>query len=257
MGDFQIISDLHLETHPAYDFVIERTAPYLALLGDVGHLEHDQFFPYIEELLSRFEIVFLLFGNHEPQSFTMDKARRRVVDFQDRLPPSTGRFVFLSQTRFDVSDSLTVLGCTLYSHILPEQDQAVAARMSDFKMITDWTTETHNRAHDADLAWLNAQVRDIEQREPHRRIAIFSHHAPSLDPRAVDPKYAGSSVTSGFATDLRDQPCWTSSAVTAWAFGHTHYNCDFELGGVRVIANQKGYYATPRDTFIPGRIYSL
>ncbi|EZF30666.1 hypothetical protein H109_06955 [Trichophyton interdigitale MR816] len=257
--DFQIISDLHLETHPAYDFVIERTAPYLALLGDIGHLEHDQFFPFIEELLSRFEIVFLLFGNHEPQSYSMDTARRKVTAFQDRLssrsspcprPPSasTGRFVFLSQTRFDVSDSLTVLGCTLYSHILPQQDQAVAARMSDFKMIPGWTTETHNRAHDADLAWLNAQVREIEQREPHRRIAIFSHHAPSLDPRAVDPKYAGSSVTSGFATELRDQPCWTSPAVTTWAFGHTHYNCDFELGGVRVIANQKGYYASPRDT---------
>ncbi|GBF62429.1 hypothetical protein TMEN_4974 [Trichophyton mentagrophytes] len=238
--DFQIISDLHLETHPAYDFVIERTAPYLALLGDIGHLEHDQFFPFIEELLSRFEIVFLLFGNHEPQSYSMDAARRKVTAFQDRLssrsspcprPPSasTGRFVFLSQTRFDVSDSLTVLGCTLYSHILPQQDQAVAARMSDFKMIPGWTTETHNRAHDADLAWLNAQVREIEQREPHRRIAIFSHHAPSLDPRAV----------------------------TTWAFGHTHYNCDFELGGVRVIANQKGYYASPRDTFVPGRIYSL
>ncbi|EEQ30038.1 hypothetical protein McanMca71_000369 [Microsporum canis] len=254
--NFQIISDLHLETHPAYDFEIERTAPYLALLGDIGHLEHAQFFPYVEELLSRFEAVFLLFGNHEPQSFTMDAARRRVQAFQDSLD-APASLVFLSQTRHDVSDTLTVLGCTLYSHILPEQDQAVAARMSDFRTITGWTTQTHNRAHRADLAWLNAQVRQIEQREPRRRIAIFTHHAPSLDPRAVDPRYAGSAVTSGFATDLRDQPCWTSPAVTAWAFGHTHYNCDFELGGVRVIANQKGYYLSPRDTFCPGRVYSL
>ncbi|KAK2804709.1 hypothetical protein FQN49_008848, partial [Arthroderma sp. PD_2] len=134
---FQIISDLHMETHPSYDFEIKQTAPYLALLGDIGHLEHDQFFPYLEELLTRYTAVFLLFGNHEPQNFTMEAARRRVLDFQDRISSSgnLGRFVFLSQTRYDVTDTLTILGCTLYSHILPEQEAAVAKRMSDFRMI--------------------------------------------------------------------------------------------------------------------------
>ncbi|KAK2832651.1 hypothetical protein FQN49_006882, partial [Arthroderma sp. PD_2] len=97
-------------------------------------------------------------------------------------------------------------------------------------------------------------VEEISQREPQRRIAIFTHHAPSLDPRAVDPKYASSSVTSGFATDLRDQVCWTSPAVKTWAFGHTHYNCSFVDAGVHVVANQKGYYVSPKDTFDPGHL---
>jgi hypothetical protein len=41
---FQIVSDVHLETHPSYDgFKLRKTVEYLALLGDVSHIGDDPF----------------------------------------------------------------------------------------------------------------------------------------------------------------------------------------------------------------------
>ncbi|KAJ5104331.1 hypothetical protein NUU61_001678 [Penicillium alfredii] len=43
----QIMSDLHLETH-SYGFNFAQTAPYLVLLGDIGHAANDQLFSFLE-----------------------------------------------------------------------------------------------------------------------------------------------------------------------------------------------------------------
>lgn len=69
-----------------------------------------------------------------------------------------------------------------------------------------------------------------------------------MDVRAVEPKYFGSSITSAFSTDLSKEVCFKSDSVKLWAFGHTHYNCDFmkERGNgsepLRLFTNQRGYY---------------
>lgn len=67
MTAIQIVSDLHLEIPSAYDvFQIPPEAPYLAFLGDIGLVNDDGFLSFIEAQLRKFEIVFLLLGNHEP-----------------------------------------------------------------------------------------------------------------------------------------------------------------------------------------------
>jgi hypothetical protein len=59
--------------------------------------------------------------------------------------------------------------------------------------------------------------------------------------------------------------------VKMWAFGHTHFNCDFEdkLDGEtgtetsagtrtkRVVANQKGYYLLPEPDFNVGKLFEV
>lgn len=110
----------------------------------------------------------------------------------------------------------------------------------------------HNTAHANDLTWLNSEVEKISQTEPQRHITIFSHHCPTADRRAVDPDQRDSPISSGFCTDVADQLCWTSKSVTTWAFGHTHFNCDFEDGNwdqKRVVANQRGYYFKQAGAF--------
>jgi predicted phosphodiesterase len=44
---FQILSDLHLETHASYkSFKFAQTASCLALLGDIGHVANDELFSF-------------------------------------------------------------------------------------------------------------------------------------------------------------------------------------------------------------------
>jgi hypothetical protein len=181
-----------------------------------------------------------------------------VRDFADRIErlrarPTIGRFVFLDQTRHDVNDNLTILGCTLFSNVPADSVAEVGGRLVDFKQIEGWKVPDHVAAHAADLAWLNRQVKEIHEREPNRRIAIFTHHSPTLDEEAVDPRHKSSPVAAGFVTDLRGEECWKNEAVVLWGYGHTHYCCDyfFEKSAgegeenkkmmMRVVANQKGY----------------
>jgi hypothetical protein len=253
---FQIISDLHLETpqtRPTYgDFEIEPRAPYLALLGDIGNVCDERLFNFLETQLRRFQIVFFVLGNHEPYGTSFIAAKATVKSFENKirasretLYPGFGEFIFLDQTRYDVTSHCTILGCTLFSKVLPEQIMPVKMFVSDFSNIKDWTVDNHCEAHTSDLSWLNLQVSSLMQQEPSRSILIFTHHSPTTIAAAVDPRNESdaSQVRSAFSTDLSKELCWACPQVKLWAFGHTHFNCDFKdpQTGKRVFANQKGY----------------
>ncbi|KAL4926728.1 Metallo-dependent phosphatase-like protein [Aspergillus undulatus] len=255
---FQILSDLHLETHPSYtDFNFPQTAPHLALLGDIGHIANDAFFTFLESQLERYSLVVYLLGNHDPYHLSFKIAKTKILSFKTRTNKRSflGKFIFLDQTRYDLSPSLTILGCTLFSHITPSQELAVESRLVDFKDILKWTVDTHNAAHDSDLAWLNTQVSKISATEPGRKIVVFTHHSPTIDARCSDPKHVGSEVSSGFATDLSKELCWTSDRVVGWGFGHTHFNCVVELPGRLIASNQRGYRFILADGFEAGRVF--
>jgi nitrous oxide reductase accessory protein NosL len=140
---------------------------------------------------------------------------------------------------------VTVLGCTLFSHISDEQRSTVSLFVSDFSNIADWSVDKHNAAHLADLAWLNAEVDAIARQEPQRSAVVLTHYSPTATPEANDPEHAQDprGVQSAFVTDLQEEPCWMSPVVKVWAFGHTHYNFEFvdRKTGKLVVANQRGY----------------
>jgi hypothetical protein len=182
----QILPDLHLETHSSYgSFKFAQTAPYLALLGDIGHVANNELFSFLEDQLGRYSVVFFLLGNHDPYHLSFKIAKAKIRSFQALMDKRSflGKFVFLDQTRYDVTKDLTILGCTLFSRISLRQEFAVESRMVDFKDILRWTVDDHNAAHELDLKWLNAQVSTITKDKPQRRIAIFTHHSPSIDSR--------------------------------------------------------------------------
>lgn len=259
----QIMSDLHLETpkfRPMYNELhLEPRARYLALLGDVGLAADDALFDFLTRQLRQFEVVFYVLGNHEPYFIRHEDAVARLEAFESssiasrnttehgpaNIASPPGRFVFLNRRRFDLSSRLTVLGCTLFSHVSDQQRSTVSLFVSDFSNIGDWSVDKHNAAHRADLAWLNAQVGAIAREDPQRSVVVFTHYSPTASPEANDPEHLQDSrgVQSAFVTDLQDEPCWLSSVVKVWAFGHTHHNFEFvdKKTGKLVVANQRGY----------------
>ncbi|KAJ5936555.1 hypothetical protein N7466_003005 [Penicillium verhagenii] len=259
MASMQIVSDLHLEKPAAYDiFQIPPQAPFLALLGDIGAVTDEGFFLFVEQQLRNFKIVFLLLGNHEPYHSTWKQTKAKIWEFSASLNQrhsqdnSSGTFVFLDQTRYDLAANVTILGCTLFSKVSEQHRDGVSMGLNDFYYINDWTVEDHTAAHEADLKWLNDQVALIADREPHRKIIIFTHHSPlGGDLRAADPRHIHSPLSSGFATDLSLEECWKNARVSLWAYGHTHYNIDFTDKATQklVLSNQRGYYFSQSQRF--------
>ncbi|KAI8930964.1 hypothetical protein NX059_011976 [Plenodomus lindquistii] len=258
---FQIHSDLHLETpllKPSYTHFTSAStfplqAPNLFLLGDIGLIKHPQLFVFLRTLLlQRSDLrIFYILGNHEVYGMNMDVAVAKLEQFERDCNFERKRFFLLNRRRVDIDDRVTVLGCTLWTQIPAEAAQAVGSRVMDFcKTNGIWgrSVEEHNADHARDLAWLNAQVENIATNEPQREIVILTHHSPTVDVRANDQRHAKSEMAAGFCTDLSREVCWRSERVKMWAFGHTHFSCQYVDDGecgreVRklVIANQKGY----------------
>ncbi|CAD6565105.1 MAG: hypothetical protein ASARMPREDX12_005692 [Alectoria sarmentosa] len=270
---FQIMSDLHLETpkvRPSYEsFNIQPQCQCLALMGDIGHASDSRLFDFFNRQLQQFQAVLYLLGNHEPYGMTFPEAKEIVRAFeadveQRRRSPSNatmGKFVFLDRSRYNLSESLTVFGCTLFSSISLQQRDPVARFVSDFSSIDDWTVDSHNAAHQTDLQWLNSQVLECAQHEPHRSIVVFTHHSPTTLDEADDPNHVkdDAQIRSAFTTDLSSQPCWTTPQVKLWAFGHTHFNCDLDdlQTKKRVVANQKGYRKSELLTFSGSKVVEV
>lgn len=166
-----------------------------------------------------------------------------------------GMFVHLNRTRYDVSPTLTVVGCTLWSSLNPADLDILSYSLNDFRCISFLSPRTYSQLHQTDLAWLNAIISSIATEEPQREIVVFTHHAPTIQ-GSSDPKYEGHPTNSAFATELTRESCWTSGKVKLWAFGHTHWSCDFERGGVRVYSNQRGYQEGAGG-YSPGRVLDL
>ncbi|KAI5780536.1 Ser/Thr protein phosphatase superfamily [Geopyxis carbonaria] len=291
---FQLLSDLHLESPRSYStYTFAATAPNLVLAGDIGNTRDAGFFTFIHTQLSRFERVFLVLGNHEPYHSSWPDAEAAVFQFAASLKhpsnstttsaatstatstatthntgtsaPALGEFIPLLRTRYDLPPPLnvTVLGCTLHSHIPPESSAEVGLALNDFHAVGAWTVADHNAAHAGDVAWLNAAVAATPR---DRRVLVVTHHSPSTDGRVNNPMHEDSIYTSGFVTELGGEFCWRDGTPPGafWAFGHTHYNCDEVLdrvdgaGGVRVVANQRGYsFRGGSYDFDAERVYEL
>jgi hypothetical protein len=254
---FQILSDLHLETplsSPSYDkLTIPISAPNLFLLGDIGLTTHPQLFTFLSSLLTTYPSlqIYYVLGNHEAYHTTLDLSISTLQTFSSNWlakdPSGVGRFHFLHRTRIDLSPTLTLLGCTLWTRIPPPSIPACASLLTDFSDrngIWDRSIEQHNLDHSTDLSWLNSTVAQIAATEPEREIVVLTHHSPTIDPRANSARHRGSSTNCGFRTDLSGEMCWTSKRVKMWAYGHTHFSCQFREGGeegMLVVSNQMGY----------------
>lgn len=263
----QILSDLHLEAPKAYDiFEIVPKAPYLALIGDIGIFasHKDDFTAFLIRQLKQFRAVLFVPGNHEAYHSDWPTTLQLLRTFEQDVSKdnSLGNFVLLDRAVYKLpSTKFTVLGCSLFSSIPSESEQAVSFGLNDFFHIEDWSVQAHNEAHKREVAWLNAQVAGLEQEDT--TVIILTHWSPSTDARSVDPRHTASPISSGFSTDMSDQPCFQNKKVKVWAFGHTHYNCDFEAerqggaGPVRLLTNQRGYYFSQANGLVGEKVINL
>lgn len=271
-GPIQVLSDLHLELCKQYlTFEVPKTdAEYLILAGDIGRLvDYEPLLGFLEKLVSSYRRIFFLLGNHEFYTMTYEQSIQEAYRLE-KEPSLNGKVTILHRTRWDEDSSdssdssdaaipnLTILGCTLWTHVPPESRDAVGRAISGFEYIQEWTVDTHNQMHDEEVAWLRDEVAKVRSEDPSRIVLVVTHHVPTVEGTSR-PKYAQSPWSSAFATELilpdsdrdkeEDSPKpW--DGVAAWIYGHTHYSNDFVRGGVRLIANQRGYVFPPNPNIV-------
>ena len=108
-------SHLHLELNQQYlSFEIPVCAKNLILAGDIGRLvDYDNYLKFLQKQTDRFELVFLVLGNHEFYNDTLIAGLQKAQQLEQESCLN-GRLVLLHRARYDVpGTNITILGCTL------------------------------------------------------------------------------------------------------------------------------------------------
>ena len=270
--NIQLLSDLHLESHPHFSAQPLAGADVLVLAGDIGSYQHNSDLTRLgvpDFGLARFSprpvheggaawptpVIFVP-GNHEYDGLEFDEAHQRLRQACERWG-----LIWLEQESV-VLQGVRFVGCTLWSDFdalsraagtaanaaadaapgaLAEQ---LKARDKAFRAANFYLRKNHSLQAGAPM--LAEQVREQalkSQRWLRQALATgfdgptvaVTHFAPSL--LSADPRYGLTPGTAGFCNALDD----LLPAAQLWLHGHLHCPQDYVSRGCRVVANPLGY----------------
>jgi predicted phosphohydrolase len=187
---------------------------------------------------TKYKKVFLIAGNHEyynAQS-SMDEINQQIEKVCESLP----NVIFLQNSTSELEE-YKIIGTTLWSDTTADRF-VVAAWINDYNLIRKkegqkkyLVTPTDTSAmHKEAVSFLIKEVTTAYK--DGKKVIVVSHHLPSM--KSVAPQFKNSPVNSAFATNL---DYLISDPIVLWMHGHSHHAMDYELKGVRVVANPYGY----------------
>ena len=248
----QILSDLHV----GFGNAIPPLAPDATIVVMAGDLA-PACMHRVSEAAGKWagaERILYVPGNHEFYYSDIEEARLELARDCERYGVTlldTGA-ITVGQVRF--------VGAALWTDFRLEgvvgetaAHLAVEAELNDFTgSIRDrdapdgfLTTQATARRHAEDRAFIEAEM--AAAREAGLKTVVVTHHAPS--PRCIHPRYAGSRLNAGFASDLeRLIECFEP---VLWIHGHTHNPVDMTIGRTRIVANPHGYDEGEAENFQP------
>ena len=258
----QLLSDLHLESHPHFQAQPVPGADLLVLAGDIGSYQAGSALLDLQEPdfgLARFSplppsqggagwptpVVFVP-GNHEYDGLDFDHAHAQLREVCQRLG-----LVWLERQSL-VMAGVRLIGTTLWTDFecllqLPGNDTAAkqaklldkAFRAANFYLRK---TGTHYQGQPMLAEQVQAQAR-LCQAWLRQALAqpfagptvVITHFAPTL--ASADPRYGLTPGTAGFCNALDD----LLPLAHTWLHGHLHCAVDVVQAGCRTVANPLGY----------------
>ncbi len=267
----QLLSDLHLESHPHFQPTPAPGADLLVLAGDIGSYQTGSGLKDTDFGLQRFSPlhgwptpVLFIPGNHEYDALDFDVAHARLQEVCTRLgiswlerevltlqrpandPWGAGAVRFVGTTLWSDYDALALLGKAKNDLTEQLRLRGKAFRGANFylkKAATvrgglPWLAEEMREQALLCQQWLLAALTTAPQ-DPKTITVAVTHFAPSL--RSADPRYGLNPTTAGFCNALDDYLDHTDF----WLHGHLHCPSDYVHQGVgricRVVANPLGY----------------
>ncbi len=239
----QLVSDIHLEFGRSFNPPV--TGDAIALLGDIGYPHTTEYQTLIQGCADLYKHVFVVAGNHE--YYRRQKTHDYTQELLREFCATLDNVHFLDDNAV-VIDGVRFVGGTLWTHLDISNGPGVVQLMTDYKEIQKMALTRDGKPRKFNISWrdtaawhaatvqyIAAQIKEAQAAG--QRVVVLTHHVPTLDART----YKGSEHSSGnpaYATDLDHM---ITTPVVLWAYGHTHWCCDFELNGVRVVSNPRGY----------------
>jgi predicted phosphodiesterase len=247
----QLLSDLHLESHPHFRAEPLPGADMLVLAGDIGSYQQGSRLIDPDFGLGRFSPrngwpvpVIYVPGNHEYDNVDFDETHERLRALCDELE------IIWLERESRVIEGVRFVGTTLWADFdaLAEPTDSLAEALKKrgkAMRAADFYLEKAATMRNGEL-FLAAQLREqalacqdwLTQAlaEPFDgTTVVVTHFAPSLE--SGDPRYGLTPGTAGFCNALDA----LLPHAQLWLHGHLHCPSDYVKNGCRVVANPLGY----------------
>jgi hypothetical protein len=216
----QIASDLHLELRPKSTpkEILEPAAPILALLGDVGPLDHPNLPPFLEWCSEHWETVIWIPGYLELLS---GKSLAASIQRMRSMAGAYSNIIVLDHEGMVSTDGFYVFGLTFWK--FPRDGDAVWN--PDFHRYVEAEPSPIDPAlmrklHRDDMAWLK-KITDA-QKEP---MVILSHMSPMT--WLQEQSFVGDPDKSLVVPEIE---LLLRPPVVAWLSGYNHRSVEFQKG---------------------------
>ncbi len=231
-----VLSDLHIEFG---DFTVPETdADVFVFAGDIG-VGIDGL-KWIESQEINKPIIYVL-GNHEFYNHDISI----IHEIKEAAPENIH---VLNDDAVEI-EGIRFLGCTLWTDFLlfglTEQYFAVhnaKKNMADFEVIKNegrrFSPDDSIRLHEKSRDWLEGMLSIPFI----GKTVVVTHHLPSF--KSVHSRFKKNILSPAFASDLDE--LMNEERVALWIHGHTHDAHDYQLNGVRVVCNPRGYFGYER-----------
>jgi Icc-related predicted phosphoesterase len=254
---FDLISDLHVESWPNFDWSGQATSPYCVVAGDVAR-DRSALVETLTHLGECYAGVFYVDGNEEHRFFLND-LKDSYQDLVDKV--SQIKNVVFMQNNVVIINNVALLatnGWWTYDFdpgLDPEQC---------LEWYRDYVSINREGAHAVsdvayhDAAYLINSVRKLQTHQEVKKIVLITHTLPNStliehDPDLIDHWRFNSMGNSQIQMALNQD---TENKIQHWCFGHYHRPVDQEINGVRYVSNPRGRGQTPwsQPAFFPKRI---
>lgn len=254
---FDLISDLHVETWPAFDWTNQATSPYCVVIGDVAR-DRKILVDTLRHLGRCYQGVFYIDGNDEHKNYwgNLGQSYRDMAAYVDKI-----KNVVFMQDNVVIVNGVALLAANGWwsfdfdANIDVEQTHAWFENRYGVDNVTSIAV-TSLAINDA--AYMANSVKKLQTHKDVKKIVMITHTVPApwLVTHDIDlaDHYRFNCTGNPHMQLVLDHD--TEHKISHWCFGHYHRPVDRDFADIRWVNNCRGRGDTPwkQEVYYPKRI---
>lgn len=254
---FDLLSDLHIEHWPEFDWAGQATSQFCIIAGDVSR-DINVLTDTLTHLSECYTGVFYIDGNDEHKNHwdNLGDNYQNIHNICNRLDT----VVYLQDNIVVINGVAIIAANGWWTWDLDPTIDPLQTRdwFCNHYQVNSYVPHVIDQLANSDISYLEATISKLQTMPDVRRIVIVTHTVPMLDLISHDLTLSGNYrlncagnryITAILHADIERK-------ISHWCFGHYHMPIDQQIGNIRFVNNCRGRPDTPyyKSVYYPLRI---